>query len=434
MASADVVQSVYREFGPGPIQPERQTELYVDLEDVRGSMNVVSRLSERIRLAEGRPTCQVLAGHKGSGKSTELLRLKKQLETGPSPFFVVNVQADDDIDRNDVDLPDILIAIVRQMAAQLKLREGIKLKPGYFKDRFQRLGGLLKSEVNLDSFELGYGMMKLAGTLKASPDARRDIRKILDPDTNNWLTAANDVIGEAVQQLGKKGKAGLVILLDDLDKMTIRPHDAGCTTDEYLFINRAAQLTAFLCHVVYTIPLSLAYSHQEQAIKNSYGGQVPVVPMTKIAARPPRKGAYKPGVEKFRQVLARRLEAAGVPAGEVFRDDGVRDQLISLSGGQPDQLMMLVREAIIAHGLPITKDSLDRARREGRREFARLLRQEHWPIIREIGRTGTFNRTSEKESAFREMLQCRAILQYVNAEEWYGLNPMVDLKLPVKTK
>lgn len=278
-------------------------------------------------------------------------------------------------------------------------------------------------------------MLKLAGKIKGSPDARKEIRKILEPDTNNWLIAANDVISEATARLVQLGKAGLVILLDDLDKMTVRAHDAGCTTDEYLFVNRAAQLTAFLCHVVYTIPLSLAYSHQEQAIKNSYGGHVPVVPMTKIATRAPENKAYKKGVEKFQQVIARRLDAAGASNEQVFADDSVRDRLIALSGGQPDQLMMLVREAIVADQLPVTKNSLDRAKREGRREFARLLRKEHWPIIDEIRRTGTFTRTNKNENAFRELLQCRAILQYVNDDEWYGLNPMIaSIKPPAKGK
>ena len=120
MSKADPTQQVYREFGPEPIQPERQIDLYVDLEEVRGSMHAVSRLRERIRLAEGKPTCQVLAGHKGSGKSTELLRLKKELECGSPSFFVVYVKADEDIDRNDVDFPDILVAVVRQLATQPK--------------------------------------------------------------------------------------------------------------------------------------------------------------------------------------------------------------------------------------------------------------------------------------------------------------------------
>lgn len=430
MSEGDLVQRVYRQFSPAPLRPE-QDALYVDLNAARGDMDIVSRLEGKIRLAEGSPTCQVLAGHKGSGKSTELLRLKKRLESDPNPFFVVYVEADEDIDRNDVDFPDVLIAIVRQTAAQLKEHAGINLKPGYFKDRLRRLKELFTSDINFESFELDTGLMKLAGAIKSSPDARAKIRELLEPDADNWLYAANDVIGQAVLELAKKVKKGLVILMDDLDKMVVREHaGTGYNTDEYLFVNRAAQLTAFDCHVVYTMPLSLAYSHQEQAVRASYGGPVPVVPMTKVAARSPETGRYPPGVEKFREIIARRLKAANADESQVFANDDVRDKLIALSGGQPTELMTLVREAIIAHKLPIDEKSLQRAETEGRREYARQLRQDHWPIIEEVRQSGSFVRTKEKEPAFRELLGSRAILQYVNDEEWYALNPMVAALQP----
>ena len=39
---------------------------------------------------------------------------------------------------------------------------------------------------------------------------------------------------------------------------------------------------------------------------------------------------------------------------------------------------------------------------------------------------GTANsRTADNEELFRELLESRAILQYVNADEWYGQNPMI---------
>jgi hypothetical protein len=432
MKSDDLVRRVYREFGKSPLLAWQQESLYVDLDQARGNPYVVGRLERTIRLPD-QPTCQVLAGHRGSGKSTEIIRLKNELESGDPPFVAIYVEADEDIDRNDVDFPDVLIAVVRQLTTQLKSREGIDLRPGLFTTCFRRLQKVL-TEINLDSFELNAGVVKLAGQMKASPDARLEIRKIMEPDTSNWLSAANEVIDLAVLELRKKGKAGLVVLMDDLDKMIVREHSAGgCKTDEYLFVNRAAQLTAFNCHVVYTMPLSLAYSHQEQAIKSSYGGHVFVVPMTRVTARPPDKGSYALGVEKFREIIARRLRAAKAEGTEVFASERVCDALIALSGGQPSELMSLVREAIIAHALPIDDKSLERAKSEGRREYARQLRKDHWPVIEEIRATGSLLRTEENEALFRELLESRAILQYANGDEWYGLNPMVAaLKPPPK--
>jgi hypothetical protein len=227
-------------------------------------------------------------------------------------------------------------------------------------------------------------------------------------------------------ELDKKGYKDLVVLVDDLDKMVIRPIDhANCSSAEHLFVNRAAQLTAFECHVVYSMPISLAYSYQESAIKASYGGHVPVVPMTKIATRPPKSKLHEPGIRKFREIVAARLKSAGAAEDDLFANGKTRDDLIQLSAGEPSALMTLTREAIITHGIPIDEKSLTRALREGQREYARQLRAEYWPILESVRATGEVARTGDNESFFRELLDSRAILQYVNDDEWYGLNPMV---------
>ncbi len=415
---------VYRQFATTPLRAE-QTDLYVDLDSVRGSAGIVNRLMQRIQLAD-RNTAQVLAGHRGSGKSTELYLLQQALEAGDPKHFVVFCRSDDDLDRNDIDFPEILIAIVRQLAKQLRERLGIELKPGFFKDRFERLKRLMTSQIEFQDAKLDLGLLELGTAIKNSPDARLEVRKLLDPDAGNWLNAANDVIGQALLELQKKGYAGLVILVDDLDKMIVRPHaDAGCNTAEYLFIHRSAQLTAFKCHMVYTMPLSLAYSHQEGTIKTLYGGHVPVVPMIKIATPPPANRPHEKGIDKMEEMVLSRLTAAGATTADVFQKPPILRELIKLSGGQPTELMTLVREAIISDGLPLKHESLKRATREGQREYARQLRREHWPIIEQVRETGQAVRDNTNEAAIRELLDSRAIVQYVNDIEWYGLNPMV---------
>jgi hypothetical protein len=425
-------QAVYRVFSPAPLTPDQQS-LYVSLDSARGDSGVVHSLARRIRLSE-KSVSQVLAGHKGSGKSTELMQLQLELQRPDAEdrYFVVLVKADEDIDRNDVDFPEVLIALVRQMAKQLREREGIKLKPGYFKDRWERIKKLLGSEVSFDEVTLEAGMLSIASTIKNSPDAREDIRKLLEPDTTNWLDAANDVIGDAIAKLIPKGYKGLVVLVDDLDKMVIRPKDdAGCSTTEYLFIHRAAQLTAFQCHTVYTLPLSLAYSHHEQAIASSFGNHVPVVPMVKLSTPPPDAKPHKAGVDKMRDMIRRRCQNANINPKDLFKAPRVETDLIKLSGGQPRQLMEYVQEAIVSSGLPIDAKAIARVRKEGERGYARMLRREHWPILEEIRKTGSYTRTEATEDVFRELIDSRAILQYVNDQEWYGLNPMVaDLEPP----
>jgi hypothetical protein len=427
------LKQIYSVFSPSPLQPS-QNELYIDLDGVRGHTNIVKRMAQKIRLADAW-TCQVLTGHRGSGKSTELSRLRQALQeptAGDSRFFVVYIQADNELDRNDIDFPEVLIAIVRQVADQLRTRAKIELKPGYFKDRWERLKSLLPTEVSFDKIELGAGLGKLSATIKNSPEARQQVRKALEPDTNNWLTAANEVLGEAALRLEKQGQRGLVVIVDDLDKMITRPHDAaGCSTTEYLFVHRSEQLRAFHCHVIYTLPIELAYSHYEPTIKQRYGGYLPVVPMTKLSTPPPKSKTHPPGVKKFREINAARLNSVGAGEEELFHNHRIRDDLIKLTGGQPIELMGMIREAIVTEGLPIGSAGVKRCRTEAMRSYRRQLRSDHWPLIQEVRRTGMVVRTKENESAFRELLDSRAILLYVNDEEWYAVNPAInDLQQP----
>ena len=380
--SSDIKQ-IYAAFAPTPLT-SGQADLYVDLDAARGDTEIVRRVARKIRLADA-ATCQVITGHPGSGKSTELFRLQHHLQEADDAgerYFVVLVRADDHMDRNDVDFPEVLIAIIRQLATDLRERLKVELQPGYFRDRWERLKDLAFSEVELDGIKLDAGMATLAGTIKHSPDARLEVRKLLEPDTTNWVHAANDVIGTAKQELQKKGYRDLVIVVDDLDKIITRVHpSAECTTTEHLFVHRAAQMTAFECHVVYTLPLELAYSHHEQAIEARYGGELPVIPMTKTATPPPALRAHRKGIDLFREIIANRLKSVDATHADLFHNKSVETSLIKLSGGQPTELMTLIREAIISGDLPIKAAALRRCHEDALRTYQRQLRPEHWPLL-----------------------------------------------------
>lgn len=53
-------------------------------------------------------------------------------------------------------------------------------------------------------------------------------------------------------------------------------------------------------------------------------------------------------------------------------------------------------------------------------------------MIDDVRLKGTFRRNEKTEIAVRELLDNRAVLQYVNDDEWYAVNPLIDgLKNPV---
>lgn len=421
------MKKVYQAFDPAPLS-EANSNLYVPLDDVRGSSGLVTKLSKTIRLSD-KATFQLLAGHIGSGKSTELRRVQKDLESGQDRFFTVFCRILEDIDPSDADFPDVLLAIMRQVAAEFRERLKCDLKPGYFKQRWEELKGLLGSEVSFESLELESGLGKFTAAIKSSPSTRNEIRKALDATTQRWIDAANDVLGDAIVQAQKKGYAGIAIIVDDLDKLSMlhQPELRGSVA-ERLFMERHGQLTAFRCHMIYTIPLALAYSCKEREIAGRYGMTAPVVPMTKIFDHAGEK--HTPGFEKFRTIIARRLESAGAGEKDVFANDAVRDKIIEYSGGQPRFLVTLIRDAIVEGDLPLTEATVNTVARKATHSYSRQLRKEHWKIIETVRKTHAIERTKDDDFLCMDLLASGAVLQYLNDLEWYGLNPL----LPKRTK
>ena len=414
----DETKRIYQAFDPSPLKAE-DTDLYVDLDEVRGSTGLVKKLAQTIKLSET-TTTQLLAGHIGSGKSTELRLLQKQLQD--DGYFVVFCQILEDIDERDADFPDVLLSMMRQLASQVKERAQIKLEPSYFQQRFEEVNELFKSKVDLT--DLINGLFNLSSAIKSSPDTRKKIREIFEPKTNDWLTAANDIMGKAVLELSKKGRNGLVIIVDDLDKVSVEKFvDQRSSVAERLFLERHAQLTGFQSHIVYTLPLPLVYSCRERDIASLYKLDAPpVVPMTKVIGKNGRK--YKKGFDKFINIIQRRLDKAKATTS-VFESNRIRNKIIKYSAGQPRQLMILIREAIIAGSIPIKDEFVENTARKIRHSYERQLREEHWSIIEQVKQDNRLDRNASNDSLCMELLANRAILYYLNEDQWYGLNPLL---------
>lgn len=431
----DQLRVLYALFNPGAPLAADADDLYVDLDPARGGARVVSKLEQRIRLVDSGISCQLLSGHMGCGKSTELRRLQARLTKGEPKFFTVLVKALEETDVYDLDFPELLIAVVRGIARELKSEAKILLKPGPFAERIRKATELFLGPVEIEKVELDAFLGSVSLAIKGSSEARRRIREALEPDTSNLLAAANEKIGEGVQALSKKGYAGMVVIVDGLDRVptTLFP-DEKFNRAENLFVERYGQMTGFMCHMVYTLPLPLAYSTAESQIATRYGGRPPVIPMVKIKTRPPKRNRDAEGHGLMIELVEKRIAKAGMTPADVFDDRALLDEIVRVSGGQPRELMMLMREAIIGDGIPIKRPAIERAAREGTRAYARQLREEHWSMLQQVAKTGDLKRSKQNDELIRDLLESRAVLQYVNEVEWYDVNPLIELPKAAKRR
>lgn len=170
-------------------------------------------------------------------------------------FHVVYFESSQDLDMADLDISDILLSVARQVSASLETI-GIKLKPSYFSHLFREIGDFLQTPIDINAqAELSLGIAKITAKTKDSTQLRNQLRQYLEPRTNSILQAINEeVLEKAIEHLKLRGQKGLVVIVDNLDRVDMRPLASGRTQPEYLFIDRGEQLRRLKCHLVYLTP------------------------------------------------------------------------------------------------------------------------------------------------------------------------------------
>lgn len=407
--------------------PEDQ-KLYIDFSTVRGGKIIEEMCDEITEWSEDEPTCQLFTGHIGCGKSTELLRLKSQLEE--KDFYVVYFESQ--LEAGDVDISDILIAMTRQILEQLtetgdapKLRGGFTVILENAKNLLNEVG------VPFPGTDMGINIFKvfseLLAKLKDSPGLRSRLRAHLEPQTSSILKAMNQELLEPANEILKtNGKSGLVVIIDNLDRIqnTVKAH--GSPQPKYLFVERGEQLKGLNCHVVYTIPLELIFSNDYKPMTERFGVRPYVLPMAPVQHR---DGSENEGgmAALSQMVLVRAFpEQDKRPPGlvtEIFDSKETLNRLCRVSGGHIRGLIMLLHDCIRKEKrLPISRETLEDVILIHRNEMILPISDAEWELLRQVRRT----RKLGGDEQFQQLLRSMFVFEYRDREgSWFDVNPII---------
>lgn len=395
---------------------------YIDFSAVRGS-NMIRELGRTITLSDEN-TCQLFTGHIGCGKSTELLKLKSELET--QGYHVVYFESDKDLDVGDVDISDILMAIARQVSESLEAAQ-IRMQPGYFANLFSEVGRVLKTPVELGfDAELSVGIGKITAKAKDSPETRSQLRQYLEPRMNGVLDAINgELLEPAQEKLKQQGKKGLVVIVDNLDRVDSIRKGVDRTQAEYLFIDRGEQLKKLNCHLVYTIPLSLVFSSDLGPLSNRFGGKPKVLPMVPVHLRNGQD--CQAGLDLLRQMILARAFPDWVPeqrlewVGDLFDDAATLDRLCRISGGHARNLLMLIYSCLQQQDPPIPRSALETVIKGYREDLILGVENDHWALLRQVATQKTIAGNSPE---YQVLLQKMFVFEYRDSQDrWFDVNP-----------
>lgn len=402
-------------------------DLYVDWQKTLGGDDVKLRLSREIARRCGQAAVHLLTGLHGTGKTTELYRVKSLLEAGVDGkrFFVSMLEAEKSLELSDVKAELLSYQIISQLVTDLQDSGFQVSKPvlTFFKELrsdFKRL--------NIDAIELGYGgIVKFNLRVQdVTGDRRLDYQRLLQGNLPRIHDMANDhLLVEARTWLARhKNVNDILIIVDELDRI---PKSAD---RERLFIDGASWLRALGCHMLYTVPLDLYYSRLQTQLLDIYGTDTMILPVMPVHDR---DGNEQPlALKALREIISRRGRAAGLDISEIFEEEDLLREIVMVSGGHVRTLLRMLRSMLNrCEDLPITRRLAGRVFEREAAELARALSDEDWQILAQVHTTKEPVNLPES-GQWNELIRGQYVLAYYQdgPRYWYDWNPVLQYAAP----
>lgn len=407
--------------------------LYVELDDgtpVRGGdgTSCIDEMERTILYSEPmRPTCQLFTGFPGTGKTTELNRLRARFDANkPFGAHTLAVDFQEYIDPYvPISITDVLrvLAYSLDRAAAVAESRDPDAQPGYPRRFFEFL---TRTEVDLKEIGFEAYGASLMLELKNNPIFRQKVESALALRFQAFAREATETIAEAVVRIRKAtGAARIILLVDGLEKLRpVREEDRPIIENavETLFVQHASWLRV-PCDVIYTFPLWLRF--RATPLGALYDREPYVLPMVKVGTQ---DGAeFEPGLAKLCEIVRKRIaddRVFGPLQGEI---PAVLREVLRASGGYPRDLLRMVRELLwTTKKFPTTPADTARILSRIGESYAQAIRSPDAELLAEIAQTHALPRgDGARLAVFGRLLDQWLILAYRNGHEWYDLHPLV---------
>lgn len=431
---AKTLKAAFQACDVGALQGEAQ-KYYVDLSAVRSPVSINSLKTRLDFLDPGQFEAVLFTGHRGCGKSTELLRLKAHLE---KEYRVIYLETDDSLDINDADYIDLYLVLIRQVmreVGKLKLALDRQLLANFeqwFKEITQETEESVEKSASLDTeAEAGVEVpflaklvVKLLAQIKGSHVQRKTVRTTLQQDIGRLKTDMNALLLDAFEKLRQaypQYSKGFLVMFDNLDRV---PPEVG----DRLYFDYAPQLQDLNCTLIYTVPISVVYS--DKNVNNSFS-QPHIVPMVNIYRQQDGKLGYDLEVLKqLARLITERIDCRAIFASPAGKPNALVMELLKASGGHVRQLMQMVAKAcLVAAGRGSSQiEAIDVAYviKQERFNFERVVPEHHYPLLVQVCRQQRVPQTADGQ----RMLFNLSVLEYNGDRRWNYINPVIRQSEP----
>ena len=284
------------DFGVPDLVPNGLDEgLYVERIHGEGDRDPVQELADQIDFAES-AGAYLFTGNRGTGKTTELLRLAKMLQDYDCEVFYADMSEYLTLTQR-IEVTDFLISVLGAFSEKIKHRFGED--PGN-QGFFARVCNFLNSRVEFNEMSLPAGPLELKASLNQNPNFKVELQRKTRGLVEQLLRQAREFALEAVtlvrQKRGDESRK-VVLIVDSVERL----RGVGDSEDvhevfksaETLFASHADKLRFTGLTVVYTVPPYLsalagglgAFYAGWQHLRTSQRAHLPLLPRAGGKAR-----------------------------------------------------------------------------------------------------------------------------------------------------
>ncbi len=372
--------------------------------------NPINELTDALLASFYRPPKFFFSGHRGCGKSTELLHLLSNSDI-QKKYWPINFSIREETDIIDLDFRDVLLAIGSRLFREYRKKGGelpdqlLKELNGWKGKVEKQISTILDGRVSgievgasIDAFFANAGLK-----MKLEPVTRVELRQIVETDITGLIAIINHIAAAIYSQEHRIP----LILIDDMDKPDL---DRART----IFHDHREIMLQPNCAIVYTVSSALFYSKEFDSIRDQALFLPNINLRTAIDADQPLQEGYRT-LEKFVSV---RMDSKLIQPSAL-------DQAITYSGGVFRELARIVRTAIgrarRRKSTQIEIADIEWAATEIRNEYRRILDKEDLKLLKEVHG----HKRLEYNDRLRPLLQLLALLEYRDEENWCDVHPVL---------
>lgn len=314
MKKATQLSEIYQACTPRPLSRDQLAEFFVNTADARdGIISRREELQKKLRSNLEHHAKLLLAGHRGCGKSTELVKLSEELS---DDFFTVAFSVERECNIANVTVEDVLVVLMERIVDACN-EAGLGERFADSTETLKEIHGWFSKELEIDestsetgkSAEAGVSSEhtywgKLVGLLaKAKTYIRRGDkhlhRKTIEKPHRiaELVNRCNDLIA-AVNNVLAGRKQRLLAIIEDLDK-------ASLSDARQIFVEQPATLADLRTSLIATVPIFLLHSPDSGAFDAHF--ETMTLPMIKVVEFD--GSAYGEGRAIIMEIIKKRVDA-----------------------------------------------------------------------------------------------------------------------------